>query len=56
MIRGSGSGYRPSSRFMRSQDIRLRCERRSSHRRHNRLVSCQKRAIATKFPVIPKYP
>jgi len=56
MMRGLGSGYRSKSRRIRSQGIEARCERRFSHLRHTSIVSRKKRAIASKFAVMPKYP
>jgi len=41
-MRGGGSGYRSSSRCMRSHVMPAFCERRLSHVRHAPLTSCQK--------------
>jgi hypothetical protein len=41
-MRGCGSGYRSSSRFIPSHVIRARCERRLNHFRHAQTTRCQK--------------
>ena len=55
-MRGGGSGRRFSSRDIRVQVMMPRCERRPSHLRQRTVTSCQKRAIASEFPAMPKYP
>jgi hypothetical protein len=55
-VRGCGSGYRSSSRFISSHEIRARCERRLNHLRHTPQTRWRRLRSALKFPVIPKYP
>jgi hypothetical protein len=41
-MRGCGSGYRSSSRFIPAQDVDARCERRLNHIRHTPMTRYQK--------------
>jgi hypothetical protein len=41
-MRGCGSGYRSSSRFIPSHDVDARCERRLNHIRHTPMTRNQK--------------
>jgi hypothetical protein len=41
-MRGCGSGYRSSSRFIFSREIHARCERRLNHFRHTPMTRTEK--------------
>ncbi len=54
-MRGCGSGYRSSSRFISSHDIHARCERRLNHFRHT-MTRCRSLRSALRLPMTAKYP
>src|SRR5260370_7047840 len=55
-MRGCGSGYRSSSRFISSHDIHARCERRLNHFLHTPLPRCRTPPTHLQFPLTPTHP
>jgi hypothetical protein len=55
-MRGCGSGYRSSSRFISSHDIHARCERRLNHFCHTMMTRCRSLRSALRLPMTAKYP